>query len=336
MEIPVNIDKSLGKLQKVDLREVWEHEALSFTKWLSREENLEQLGKEIGIPIKLIKTEAEVGGFNVDILAEAEEEGSGPKRRKIIIENQLETTNHDHLGKLITYASGTDASIIIWIFKEIRNEHRSAIQWLNEHTDENIEFFAVKMELWQIGNSLPAPKFQVVSNPNIWTKIAKTSTEQNELTPTKLYQFQFWNSLKEFVQAHDPGSNFTKIYPQNWYNFSVGSASCHLSLTINNKTKELGCELYIPDDKELFDFLSSRRSEIEKEVGVALDWQRLPEETKASRIKISKRFDVVGDQDFSKYTDAFKWLESNLAVFRRAFTKHLSQYKYASSGPVQA
>ena len=127
---------NLGRLKKVDLREIWVHEATSFTRWLSQEENLDHLGDELGISIKLLKTEAEVGGFNVDILAE--EEGSA---RKIIIENQLETTDHDHLGKLITCASGTDANVIIWIFREIREEHRSAIDWLNEHTDENIWFF---------------------------------------------------------------------------------------------------------------------------------------------------------------------------------------------------
>ena len=190
---------NLGKLKKVDLREVWEHEATSFTRWLSQEENLDHLGEELGISIKLLKTEAEVGGFNVDILAE--EEGSA---RKIIIENQLETTDHDHLGKLLTYASGTDANVIIWIFREIRDEHRSAIDWLNEHTDENIDFFAVKMELWQIGESLPAPKFQIVSNPNNWAKIAKTNTEQSKLTPTKLYQFELWNKFKEFAQGPQP------------------------------------------------------------------------------------------------------------------------------------
>src|SRR5260221_10607446 len=260
---------NLGKLKKVDLREVWEHEATSFTKWLSQEDNLNHLGDELGIAIKLLKTEAKVGGFNVDILAEEED-----STRKIIIENQLETTDHDHLGKLITYASGTDANVIIWIFREIRDEHRSAIDWLNEHTDEDIDFFAVKMELWQIGDSLPAPKFQIISNPNNWAKVAKTNTEQSKLTPTKLYQFELWNKFKEFGQANNQELSFTKTNPQHWYNFSIGSSMCHVGLTVNTREKEFACELYIPGDKELFDFLLTKKEAIEKELTIIFSSRR--------------------------------------------------------------
>lgn len=312
----------LGKLKKVDLRVIWEHEALSFTKWLAKEENLDLLSEELGITIKLLKTEANVGSFNVDILAE--EEGSG---RKIIIENQLEITNHDHLGKLITYASGIDAGVIIWIFKDIREEHRRAIDWLNEHTDEDIDFFAVKMEAWQIGDSLPAPKFQIISNPNDWAKIVKTKTEETRLTDTKLYQLNLWNAFKKFATDHGLSLNLTKTFPQHWYSFSIGSSACNLALTVNTRTKELACELYIGDDKELFDFLNSQKSEIEKEMNLKLEWMRLPDNKKASRIKAAKRFDVIGDSDFSKYEDAFTWMQSTLEAFKKAFAKHLIAYK---------
>ncbi len=162
--------KSLSKLNKVNLRDVWEHEALDFTNWLAQEENLEALSEEIGIDINLIKTEASVGKFNVDILAEDE-----ATRRKIIIENQLEQTNHDHLGKIITYASGYDAEVIIWIVKDVRDEHQRAIEWLNEHTDEDINFFLIKIELWQIENSNPAPKFEIICSPNEWAKTIKVN-----------------------------------------------------------------------------------------------------------------------------------------------------------------
>ncbi|MBI3313213.1 MAG: DUF4268 domain-containing protein [Candidatus Omnitrophica bacterium] len=313
--------QALGKLKKIDLRVVWEHEALSFTKWLSREENLELLGEELGISIKLLKTEANVGSFNVDILAE--EEGSD---RKIIIENQLETTNHDHLGKLITYASGIDAEVIIWIFKEIREEHRRAIDWLNEHTDESIDFFAVKMEAWKIGDSLPAPKFQIISNPNDWAKIAKAKTEESRLTDTKLYQLDLWNNFKKYASEHNLSLNLTKTWPRHWYSFSIGSSACILSLTVNTKSKELSCELYIPDDKEFFDFLFEKKDEIEKISNLKLEWMRLPEDTKASRIKTSKKFEVIGNPDFSKYKEAFEWMRVNLENFKEIFSKYLSSY----------
>ncbi len=313
--------QTLGKLKKVDLRTIWEHEALSFTKWLAKEENLAALSEELGISIKLLKTEADVGGFNVDILAEEED-----SERKIIIENQLEVTDHDHLGKLVTYASGVDASVIIWVFKNIREEHRRAMDWLNEHTDENIDFFAVKMELWQISDSLPAPKFQIISNPNNWAKVVKTKTEESRLTDTKLYQLDLWNNFKTYASDHQIKLNLTKTGPQHWYSFSVGSSICHLALTVNTRSKELGCELYIPDDKELFDFFFAKKNEIEKDLNLKLEWMRLPDDTKASRIKIAKKFEIIGSKDFSKYQEAFEWMQTNLENFKRTFNKHLSAY----------
>src|SRR3989344_6367330 len=159
----------LGKLNKVDLRTAWKNEASDFTTWLSKEENLALLADEIGISIVNPKTEVDVGRFSADIVAEEES-----ANRKIIIENQLETTNHDHLGKLITYASGHDAKTIIWVVKEVREEHRQAIDWLNEHTDDETSFFAIKIELYQIGNSPLAPKFEIISQPNDWAKTIKS------------------------------------------------------------------------------------------------------------------------------------------------------------------
>lgn len=148
----------LGKLKEIkDLRKVWAHEALDFTPWLAEEENLSELADAVGLEITLDETESSVGDFSVDIFAK--ETGTD---RKIIIENQLEDTNHDHLGKLITYASGKDAEIIIWVVKRAREEHRSAVEWLNNHTDENIGFFLVEIKLYQIGESQIAPKFNVI------------------------------------------------------------------------------------------------------------------------------------------------------------------------------
>lgn len=131
------MEKALGKIKKItDLRSVWSNEALDFTKWLAKEENLSLLGEAIGIDLSLEEEESSVGNFHVDIFAS--ESGTD---RKVIIENQLEETNHDHLGKIITYAAGKDAQVIVWIVKKVRDEHLQAIEWLNQHTDSNIGFF---------------------------------------------------------------------------------------------------------------------------------------------------------------------------------------------------
>ena len=138
----------LSKIKRVDLRKVWKNEALDFTTWLAESENLELLSEEIEIEISLIQTEASVGKFKVDILAEENNTG-----RKIVIENQLDSTDHDHLGKIITYASGFDAEIVIWIVQNARDEHKQTIDWLNEHTDQKVNIFAIQMEVWQIAES---------------------------------------------------------------------------------------------------------------------------------------------------------------------------------------
>lgn len=160
---------TLGKMIRItDLRSVWPHEANDFTRWLAQEENLTLLGDAIEIELELEERESSVGSFNVDIFAK--EVGTN---RRVIIENQLEDTNHDHLGKLITYASGKGSEVIVWVVKRARDEHRQAIEWLNQHTDSNIGFFLLEIELWQIGDSEKAPRFNIVEKPNDWTKMMK-------------------------------------------------------------------------------------------------------------------------------------------------------------------
>lgn len=306
----------LGKLIKVeDLRTVWKHEALDFTKWLSKSENLALLGDEIGIEINLIEREASIGNFSVDILAEEENTG-----RKIIIENQLEITDHDHLGKLITYASGYDAEIIIWVVKEVREEHRQAIDWLNEHTDEKLNFFIVKLELWRIDDSPCAVKFQVVSRPNDWTKSIRQSTIKSNLTETKLLQLEFWKQFKEFVTAKGTTLKLRKALPQNWYDMSYGVSGANIVLTINTQLKLIGCEIYIHDSKELYYTYEQHKEEIESELGFPLEWMELPNK-KASRIKVSTEANI---NDRSQWENYFKWLKEKAEKFQKVFCKFAS------------
>ncbi len=308
----------LAKLKKVDLREAWKHEATDFTKWLAEEENIAILSDEIGIDIQVIQTEASVGRYNVDILAEETNTG-----RKVIIENQLETTNHDHLGKIITYASGYDATIIIWIVKDVRDEHKQAIDWLNEHTDENVNFFIIKMELWQIGDSPLAPKFQIISKPNDWAKALKKTTAQSSLSDTKILQLEFWNRFKEFAQEHNTALRLRKAYPQHWYSISMGHSEAHIDLTINTQKNQIGCEIYISDSKDLYYYLEEHKDEIEKELGFELEWMAL-EHKKASRIKVSRDSDIENIEEWEEY---FEWLNTKAQTFQKVFGKHIKAMK---------
>ena len=309
--------QNLSKLKKVDLRDVWGHEALDFTNWLAQQENLDALSEEIGVDIKLIKTEANVGKFNVDILAE--EEASG---RKIIIENQLEDTNHDHLGKIITYASGYDAEIIIWIVRDVRDEHKKAVGWLNEHTDENIGFFLIKLELWQIEESNPAPKFVILVSPNEWAKAIKTSPSNGELTNTKLQQLEFWNKFKNYVIERDNRIRLQTPRPQHWYDISMGSSEGYVALSLNSRENLIACEIYISKNKKLFNFLREKKDEIEKEIGESIEWV---DAAVASRIKIKKEVSSVFDQaEAKKY---FAWLYEKTVLFQKVFGKYFKEFK---------
>lgn len=308
---------SLSKLRKIQLREIWEHEALDFTNWLALPSNLEELSREIGIDIKLIKTEANVGKYNVDILAEEEATGN-----KIIIENQLEDTDHDHLGKIITYASGYDAETIIWIVKDVRGEHQKAIEWLNEHTDENINFFLIKIELWQIEDSKPAPKFDIIVSPNEWAKTIKTSPHSGELTTTKISQLEFWTGFRNYVQNKDPRIRLQTPRPQHWYDVSMGSSDAHIALTVNTRENLLGCDIYISRNKDLFKYLKESAPLIEQELGQKLEWV---DASVASRIKTSTKVNQIFDD--SLLTPNYNWLYMQLIIFQKVFQKYIREFK---------
>lgn len=304
----------LSKLEKVNLREVWKHEALNFTNWLAKPENLELLSDEIGIDISLIQTEASVGNFNVDILAEEENTG-----RKIVIENQLESTNHDHLGKIITYASGFDAEIIIWIVKSVRDEHKQAVDWLNEHTDQKINIFAIQMEIWKIADSPYAPKFHIVAKPNDWAKAIKKSSPQSEFSDTKLLQLEFWSKFKEYVQDKNGKIKLRKPNPQHWYDISFGFSNAHIALTVNSQSEQMACEIYIPDSKWLFLGLFENKEKIEIEISEHLLWEKLPAR-KASRIKLISDSDLSIQENWGKY---HLWMLEKVTIFQDVFSKYI-------------
>ena len=155
----------LGKLTEVDIRELWEHEQYDFSEWLSQEQNIEYLNEILGLSLTDIKKEVFVGAYRCDLVAKDEMSDT-----TIIIENQLECSDHNHLGKIITYASGLNAKVIVWIVKEAREEHRSAIEWLNNITDPDLNFFLIEIHAYKIGNSDPAPKFEIIEEPNGYRK----------------------------------------------------------------------------------------------------------------------------------------------------------------------
>ena len=305
----------LSRLEEVkDLRTVWPHEALDFTPWLAEDENIALLSDAIGIDITLEETESCVGDFSVDIFAW--ETGTD---RKIIIENQLEDTNHDALGKLVTYASGKSAEVIIWVVKRAREEHRAAIEWLNNHTDDKIGFFLCEIKLYRIGNSDPAIKFEVIEKPNDWTKVIK---KNETISETKQKRYDYWVAFQEYAfQNAQFARNFNQRKPSmsHWMRYAVGSSACHITVCQIQMRNELVVELHIKDDKELFNSLLQHKDSIENEAGLNFDWRELPDR-KASRIIIEKAVDLT---DKNQWNEQFDWLIEVMIKMKTTFKKYL-------------
>lgn len=272
-----------GVLKRVDLRSLWPHEALDFTAWLAQ--NLTFLGDALGLDLELRGQEAPVGPFSLDLLAH-----DLGRDRAVIIENQLEPTNHDHLGKLLTYAAGHDAPVAIWVAPEFRDEHRQALDWLNQRTDLNTEFFGVVVEALQIDDSRPAPNFRLVASPNDWRKTNITAVDRQPSAKGEAFR-TFFQSLMDRLRTQHNFTNARKAQPQNWYYFKSGTRGILYAFSFARGGR-VQTETYIDGgdqtwNKWLFDELHAQRESIEDEFGEPLDWERL-DNRRASRIAVRR------------------------------------------------
>lgn len=305
----------IGKLKEVDIRELWKHEQYDFSEWLSKKENIENLNEILGLTLVDISKETYVGAYRCDLFAKDETTGI-----KVIIENQLEVSNHDHLGKIITYASGLDAKVVVWIVKEAREEHRSAIEWLNNNTNSNVNFFLIEIHAYKIGESDPAPMFQVVEQPNDFIKNNKSTNRDESMNKSQSQRIEFWNQFNNVVIERGKPFNIRKATTDHWYNVAIGTSDAHIDITLVNKDSLIGVELYITDNKELFDKLYKRKDEIEQELGFTLDWRRL-DNSKASRIVYHIK--GLNFDDHSNYNELMNKTIDLAVLMRNVFKKYI-------------
>lgn len=310
-------DYDLGKLVKIELRDISSSESSDFTPWLAREENLLTLGETLGLELELEAQEKAVGPFRADILCK--DIGTNAW---VLIENQLERTDHSHLGQLLTHASGLEAVTIVWIAARFTEEHRSTLDWLNRITDETFRFFGVEVELWRIGNSPAAPRFNIVSKPNNWNKLvtqAARAIDEAELTGTKSLQLAYWTALGNvLVAAGGPLAKERKPQPQSWMAYSIGRTGFSINASMARPKRQVRAELYMSHRhaKAFFHLLHEQKSAIEHELGYALDWEELPE-GKDTRISAA-----LNDLDPEQQTDwprQHEWLTRRMHDFHRVF-----------------
>ena len=305
----------IGKLKEVDIREIWQHEQYDFSEWLSKKENIENLNEILGLTLVDISKETYVGAYRCDLFAKDETTGI-----KVIIENQLEISNHDHLGKIITYASGLDAKVIVWIVKEAREEHRSAIEWLNNNTNSKINFFLIEIHAYKIGESDPAPMFQVVEQPNDFIKNNKSINRDESMNKSQSQRIEFWNQFNNVIVRRGKPFNVRKATTDHWYNVAIGTSDAHIDITLVNKDSLIGVELYITDNKELFDRLYEQKDNIEHELGFALDWRRL-NNSKASRILYHIK--GLNFDDHSNYDELMNKTIDLVVLMRNVFKRYI-------------
>lgn len=304
----------LSKLERVPLRAAWKHEATDFTPWLASEANLEALADALGLPeLALVATEHWVGEFKLDILCTCDEE-------QVVIENQLEKTNHSHLGQILTYAAGIDARKVIWVAESFRPEHIAALEFLNQHTTEELNFFAVEIELWRIGSSPLAPKFEVVAKPNDWAKVGREQAKAAaHATPTKQRQLRLWTELTEKLSQQASHIRPQKPRPQHWLNITIGRAGFNLNPTANYRDDKLGVELYIhhQESKKMFQSLLEQKANIETQLGFQLDWQELPDAHACRIASWRPESPLENEADWPTYLEWFvQRLVKMNAVFR--------------------
>lgn len=273
--------QTLGRLSRIDAREVWTHEAHDFTPWLH--DNIELLGEALGFDIEATGREVSVGDFSVDIVGR-----TTPGGRPVIVENQLAPTDHSHLGQLLTYASGLDAAIIVWLAPRFRDEHRQVLDWLNGHTTEGIDFFGVELELLRINDSPPAPHFKLVAQPNEWAKTTREATTGSSEPSTLALRYQkfFEQLIAGFKEQRPNLTSASRVGPQSWFGFSAGRSGLAFNWSVGGNRARV--ELYIDtgdqaSSKALFDALKAREVELSEALGGELSWERL-DNRRASRL----------------------------------------------------
>jgi hypothetical protein len=321
---------ALGKLQKVDLRDVWDTESGHFTPWLARSENIELLSAAIGIDLEVEAQEKSVGPFRADILCKDTTSDSW-----VLIENQLERTDHTHLGQLLTYAAGLSAVTIVWIAETFTEEHRATLDWLNEITEDRFNFFGLEIELWRIGDSPVAPKFNIVCKPNDWSKTvldAAKRIESGDLSETKQLQQEYWSGLKAHLTETKSKLRSQKPLPQHWTNFAIGRSYFHLAAVQNTRERRVGVLLVLtgPDAKTHFKLLEADKEKIEGTAHTAFEWRELPDKKESHIVLQLEGADPANRAD---WTRQHEWLKQTLDLFQRVFAarvKSLDADSYAA------
>lgn len=327
------MSEKLSRLEEVELRDIWPDEAQDFTPWLAAEENLTLLAETLRMDLEFENQEINVGDFRADILCRDTADGS-----RVLIENQLERTNHSHLGQILTYAAGLDVHTVIWIAKEFREEHRAALDRLNEITDEHYQYFGIEVKVWQIGDSARAAQFDVVSSPNNWSRSVSRGQElatSKNLSERGARNIKFWTALREYMDQKNNLLKFPEPRPSNYLDFSIGRAHFTMQPYLVTTRREIGIRLYVSgkDAKNAtayFYLLKEQAEEIQNAFGEPLEWN---EQAGPIAKRISLRKGDIDSADEADWPNQFEWFASKLELFDKVFRPRIKVLNAADWEP---
>lgn len=325
---------ALGHLEQVDVREYWVHEASEFTPWLAHAENIVLLGKAIGLDLQVETVEKSVGPFRADILCRDTTTG-----RYVLIENQLERTDHGHLGQLMTYAAGLDAATVIWVAPRFTEEHRAALDWLNRITVPGFDFFGLEIELWKIGDSPLAPKLNLVSQPNDWAKTVKAKADSGStgaVSETEQLHLDFWAQFRQYMEDRGSPVRMGKPSTSSWTTLGLGRSNVNLYIANNRKDKRSGMYLsaWGTGHREYLQLMREQFGAQIDETLVGAKWQETATPNE-SRVTLERPSDLADKQSWSELND---WLaeriEKAVALFRPIIKALGAPADAAIDGPI--
>lgn len=317
------MNPDLGRLELLPARSVWANEASNFTPWLAVPENIASLGEALGLELEVENIEVQVGPFSADILAR--DTGSS---EYVVIENQLERMNHDHLGKALTYGAVLDASAVVWIATNFTDEHKRAIDWLNDKGGGDVAFYAVQLEVWRIGASKPAVRFNVVSRPAQAITALQAKKAAAGISPTRQLQLEWWTFFRERLAARRVVPSVQTPRPQYWFDVALGRSGFHLSCIADTYANRVGVRLYLAGRSggaSALELLRAEKATIEREIGHPVEWN--PNAANADKTIVSARPADLSDR--SAWPEYAEWLVDEVELFRNVFRDRILTMEFS-------
>lgn len=308
----------IGRRKQVtDLRSIWPTEP-DFSDWLAKEDGLALIAEDLGLNVEDAKRESRPGDYPADIVGHA----LGDEKHIIVIENQFGKTNHDHLGKLLTYAAMHSAMTGVWISEHVSPDHRKVVDWLNDNTPSQVSFYLAQLKAYKIGDSAVAPQLDVLCRPNIQAKLRRAE-DATQSTETGAWRERAWEEILNYIADKNPPFKVQSPSDDHWSNISIGRSGFWIGLTLVPKNQNIGCELSmnVSWKREAFAQLLSQRQAIEAEIGAILDWREMPER-KSARILLEAHIDPKDSNNMELVNE---WMHEKSLAFYKAFHNRIKR-----------